>query len=122
MKDVRKLKQLQTQLNTMKGDAEAMKIELSAKQTAYNQKLQSIKKLKQEIDKIDKVSELKVSEHAITRYFERVKGFEIGEIEDEILSESVRGLVEKLGGSGTYPNGDYSVVIKDYTVTTIVKH
>ena len=120
IKETRILKKLQSQLSEMLGDAEAIKIEVANKQREYDHKLQAIKRLKEEILKFDEKKILRVSEHAIVRYFERVKGFNIGEIEEEILSDEVKRLVEVLGGSGSYPNKDYSVVMKNYTVTTIV--
>jgi hypothetical protein len=120
MNEVRQIKQLQSQLNKMISDAEVFKVMLKNTQREYDHKLASIKKMKEEIAKISEVKALKVSEHAIVRYFERVKGFDIANIEKEILSDSVVGLVEKLGGSGTYPNDEFSVIIKDFTVTTIV--
>ena len=120
MKEVRQYKQLQSQLNTMLGDADALKIEVANKQREYNQKLQAIEKLKNEMSKINNSENLKVSEHAIVRYFERVKGFDIEQVEKEILSEQVLNLVDKLGGNGSYPNDGFSVVMKPYTVTTVV--
>ena len=120
MKEVRQYKQLQSHLNTMLGDADALKIEVANKQREYNQKLKAIEKLKNEMAKLNNKESLKVSEHAIVRYFERVKGFDIEQVEKEILSEQVIKLVEQLGGNGQYPNEGFSVVMKNYTVTTIV--
>lgn len=120
MKEVRQYKQLQSQLNTMLGDSDALKIEVANKQREYNQKLQAIEKLKNEMAKLNNKESLKVSEHAIVRYFERVKGFDIEQVKKEILSEQVVKLVEQLGGNGQYPNERFSVVMKNYTVTTIV--
>ena len=120
MKEVRKYKQLQSQLNNMLADADALKIEVANKQREYNQKLQAVEKLKNEMAKLNNSENLKVSEHAIVRYFERVKGFDIEQVEKEILSEQVLKLVDKLGGNGSYPNDGFSVVMKNYTVTTVV--
>lgn len=120
MKEVRQYKQLQSQLNTMLADASALKIEVANKQREYNQKLQAIEKLKNEMKKLDSNEKPRVSEHAIVRYFERVKGFDIDQIEKEILSDQVLTLVDKLGGSGSYPNEGFSVVMKNNTVTTVV--
>lgn len=120
MKEVRKIKGLKTQLKKMEGDAEALKVDVAIKQREYKNKLDCIKVLKQEIKKHENNDNIRVSEHAIVRYFERVLGFDISQIEEEILSKSVLELVEKLGGSGSYPNKTYQVVIKNYTVTTII--
>ena len=120
MEEVRKVKQLQSQLNVLSGDAEALKMEIANKQRDYSLKLQSITRLKEEIAKIKDTKVPTVSEHAILRYLERVKGLNIPEIEKEILSDEVLKLVDYLGGSGTYPNGLFSVVMKNYCVTTVV--
>jgi hypothetical protein len=122
MKEVRQYKQLQSKLNIMLGDADALKIEVANKQREYNQKLQAIEKIKNEMTKLNNDEKAKVSEHAIVRYFERVKGFDINQIEKEILSENILNLIEKLGGSGNYPNGSFTVVMKNFVVTTIYKN
>jgi hypothetical protein len=71
------------------------------------------------MDKLNGKENLKVSEHAIVRYFERVLGSDIGLIEKKILTDEVVALVEKLGGTGTFNCDGFSVVIKNYTVVTI---
>jgi len=121
MDDVKKAKGLRSQVNSMSVDAEVLRVEIENKKTEYNQKLQKIKNINSEIRKIENNKKLKVSEHAIVRYFERVKGFNISEIENEILNDSVLDMVEKLGDSGRYPNSNnYIVVLKNSTVTTII--
>ncbi len=122
MKEVRKLKGLQSQLKLLEGDAEALLIEVSTKQREYNQKVQAVKKIREEIKSIDVDKTIKVSEHAIVRYFERVKGYNISDIEKEILSQEVVSMAEKLGGNGSYPNtGGFKVLMKNFTVTTIIE-
>lgn len=120
MKEVRQIKQLQSQLNILQGDAEALKIDISNKQKEHSQKMQSIARLKEEILKLGGNDTLKISEHALVRYFERVKGYNIAEIEKEILSEDIIKLINTLGGNGQYPNKGFSIVMKNNTVITIV--
>lgn len=122
MKDIRLYKQLQSQLNLMLADSAGLKIDIANKQKEYVQKLKAIDKLKAEMEKLNNDGSLKVSEHAIVRYFERVKGFSIEEIEKEILSDEILKMVETLGGNGTYTNNGFSVLIKNHTVTTITKN
>jgi hypothetical protein len=118
--DTRKIKQLQTQLLKAGSDADVLRVELGVKTKEYQQKLDTIKVLKSEIDRASKTTRLKVSDHAIIRYFERVKGYNISEIEQEILNDKIKVMIETLGGNGTYPNDTYSIVMRDYTVTTII--
>ncbi len=120
MKEVRKLKGLQSQLKTIEADIESLRIEMSNKQKDYNTKVHSAKKLRKEIENLNTSKTPKVTEHAIVRYFERVKGFNIAEIEKEILTDKIRGMAETLGGNGKYPNSGFEVVMKDFTVTTVI--
>lgn len=121
MKTIRQTKQLQSQLNLMLADEQVLSIEIKNKQQERNQKLQAIEKLRKQIKELESSDNPRVSEHAILRYFERVKGYDIEAIEKEILSEDVLKMVEKLGGNGSYPNKDFSVKMCNYTVTTIIK-
>lgn len=120
LKRTREIKGLISQLNKMKGDFEVLKSEISSKQKELSSKNKLIKEIQQKIDKLQDNGEIHISEHAFIRYFERVKGYDLKEIEKDILTEDVLKLIEQLGGSGKYPNKDFQVVMKDYTVTTIV--
>ena len=115
----RKIKGLSSQIKKLTGDSEALKIEISNKQKERSNKIKTIKELQKQIDFFKQNKKPTVSEHAIVRYFERIKGFDISEIEKEILSEEVLKLVETLGGKGTYPNKDFRVIMNNFTVTTI---
>ena len=119
MKEVRQYKQLKSQLDNLVGDSEVMKIDIANKQREYATKQQSIAQLKAEMDKLNGKENLKVSEHAMVRFFERVSGIDIEQIERRILTDEVIALVEKLGGTGTFNCDGFSVVIKNYTVVTI---
>ena len=121
MKEAQKIKRLKSQLNKLEGDAEALKVSVINTQKDYQSKLKSIKDLKEQINSFEKDTTIRVSEHAILRYLERVKGINISEIEKEILSDEVLNLVNQLGGTGGYPNKDFKVLMKNYTVTTITK-
>ncbi len=121
MKEQRELKGLKSQLYNMEGDEAALKIEVANIQREYSQKVKAIERLKTKIESIERTTKLKVSEHAMLRYLERVKGINLESLESEILSEEVRVMIETLGGTGGYPNKDFKVMLKNYTVTTIIK-
>lgn len=114
------IKRLKSQLSNLDGELTAIKVDLSNKQKEYNQKKKVFDSLLKKIKELNNPQEPDVSEHAIIRYFERVRGENIDEIKREILSEEVMDMIEKLGGSGKYPNKDYGVVIKNNVVVTIV--
>lgn len=117
MKEVREIKKLQTSLRKLDEQIFDIHNIMAEYQRKYNG-------LKQErislINKIDdmKKGELKVTEHAMLRYFERVLGFNLEEIEEKIVS----GISEtqKELGNGTYPSGLFKVVVKENTVVTII--
>lgn len=116
----RKIKGLRSQLKILEGDAQALKIAVSNAQKEYQAKRNLIKSIKAKIESFEnEYKSIRISEHAIVRFFERVKGFDIKSVEKEILSKEVLDLVEKLGGTGGYPNKGFKVVMKDHVVTTI---
>lgn len=119
MKEVQLIKQWQSQLHTLEAAAEAAKTELGIAQRKYSSILSEIKSIKSKIENINKTNSLKVSEHAVLRYLERVKGIDISQVEKDILSDKVITLVEQLGGTGKYPNDGFHVVLKNNTVVTI---
>jgi len=120
MRQPHKLKKLQLELKGLISDADNLQSELKALQDKRKQKLDAISDIRAQIHKLNEKDGLKVSDHAIVRYFERVKGFDMAEIQGEILSEEVLVMVEKLGGNGSFPNKDYSVVMKNNVVVTII--
>lgn len=65
---------------------------------------------------------IRVSDHAIIRYLERVKGVDISEIKREILTPEICEYVSTLGGSGKFPAEEgFHIVMRNNTVITVVK-
>jgi hypothetical protein len=90
------------------------------KQREVSQKKYAIDVLKEQIFKMNNKKSIKVSEHAILRYLERISGLEIDNIEKLILNDEVLDMINKLGGNGAYPTNEFKVVLKNYVVTTII--
>ena len=67
-------------------------------------------------------SNIKVSDHALIRYLERVKGMDLDAIRAEIIDEEIERQVSILGGHGAYLNQDqsYRVRIQDNTAVTVI--
>ena len=65
MKDVRKIKQLKSELENLEIDVSVLKIKLANINTEYNQKRTAIEQLKEEIKKISTTKEPRVSQQAI---------------------------------------------------------
>ena len=77
------------------------------------------RKKRREIRNAKKKPELRVSDHAIMRYFERVMGYDIDEIKAEIINQEVVSQVRVLGKSGRFSNGRFHVVMEDGVVATV---
>lgn len=113
------LKSLQSKVSRLKEKYQILKEEITFKQKESNQIQQEIKKLELKIENFNNSKDTIVSEHAILRYLERVKGLDIKAIEKEILSEEVLNLINTLGPNGSYPNNNFKVRLKNNIVTTI---
>lgn len=118
MKEV--LKALETKLKKLVGLREIVKKDLDAKQLESKQLLNQINQVKREISNLSNDKTPIISEHAILRYLERVKGLNIKEVENEILTEDVLKLIDTLGPNGTYPVDNFRIVLKNNVITTIV--
>lgn len=60
------------------------------------------------------------SDHAIVRYMERVKHLDLAKLKAEMIPDSFRRTLEKLGGTGTVCIDKYKVVVRDYVVVTVL--
>ena len=67
---------------------------------------------------VDKAS-LGVTDHAIIRYLERVKGVDMMSVKNDILSFNLVDTINRLGGTGVYVDQEHKVVVEDYKVITI---
>lgn len=117
------VKKLQTQYSKIRGELDALQNEISNKQREFSLKEKISRELLDNIERLSKPKEIKISEHAILRYLERVEMIDLKSKESKILSKSILELIEKLGPNGTYPNkeGGFSVKLKDNVVVTILK-
>lgn len=113
------VKGLESQLKVLIGKREAKKTEVARIQREYQEIIKSEKNLAEKISTIKENKGITVTEHAILRYLERVKGVDLKEVEDEILTESLRTNVSVLGGNGKYPLVGCRAVLKNGTVVTI---
>lgn len=113
------IKGLESQLKIIVGKKEAKKIEVSQTQKALSDLLKSEKQLQDRISQIKEEKGITVSEHAILRYIERVKGIDLKVIEEEIITEELKNNVIALGGNGKYPLNGCRAIMKNFTIVTI---
>ena len=62
---------------------------------------------------------LKVTDHAVVRYLERILGYDIDLIRDAIATKAIKAQIKKLGPNGEFINGNHRVVIKNSTAVTV---
>lgn len=65
--------------------------------------------------------EIHVTDHALIRYLERVKGLDRAALEAEIVTDELQGLVDQIGGSGRIPlkASGFTVVLRDYAILSL---
>lgn len=113
-------KELESQLKKQLGDVEGLKTELNNKRAELKTKEDIVKNLRDKINQLNLSNQTpSVSEHALVRYFERVKGFNMEEIKKEILNDKVLKLMDVLGSNGEYPSESCKLVVKNNVVVTI---
>ena len=121
MDKVQRIKHIKTQLPTLREKSTELSKDIAFKQKENQKVINQLKKMEDELKELEDCPELKVSEHAILRYFERVKGYDIKAIEIEILSAEVMNMVKTLGDTGKFPHKQgFTVVMAKGTVTTII--
>jgi chromosome segregation ATPase len=101
-----KLKKLQTRLTNSEKTIKELKEKKQDTETAIEIKEGEKKQIKKEIEDLKKkLARPIVTEHAILRYFERILGYDLDDIREEILSEEVLGYIHQMGISkGELPN------------------
>lgn len=115
------LKGCQTLLAKQKGDLEVVEKEYQTVSQKRGAIKATIKELTQRIQKLSAKSEAPiVSEHAMLRYFERVGGFSLDDVNEIILTPALISLIDEFG-SGIYPSENgFKVVVKNRTVVSIL--
>lgn len=122
MSNISKIKHLRSQLKDMIPEAEVLKNDYINRQKLYSNKVNQIKQIKKQIEDLENVKDIQLSEHAILRYLERVEGFDIDKIQNIIITEELKEQVETLGGNGVFPLGKTgnTIRLKNYTIVTII--
>ncbi len=120
--DHAELKRLQTkerELGQRISSAEREQAEAKARAQRDKAELEATRRKIRELSARD--GPLVVSEHAILRYLERVKGLDIEAVKAEIVPPGTEDLVRKLEGvDGLYPAGEHKIRVKENTVVTVV--
>lgn len=115
------LKRLQTEqkeLSDIVQSLEDKKKEVNEDCSKKKSKLDQVKKRIRELTSLE--NGVIVSEHAMLRYLERVRGVNLKELHDAILTHEIEEKIKTLG-NGVYPvGGTHQVKVRDGTVVTIM--
>jgi hypothetical protein len=120
MRDKITLKGLQSQLNLVEGEIQVVKTQIKVKKDELQAKIKTAKSLQERIRQYcGEGEEPVVSEHALLRWVERVKGINLEEIKQEMLNPFVLNQINTLGGNGTVVGENFSLKMRNNTITTV---
>ena len=119
VKDGQIIKGLETQLSKLEGEVTVLKSQVKTLNNELVQKLNTISSIRSKIKELGVSKELRISEHAILRYIERVLGINIKEIEETILCDKILTQHSILGkGTFIHPKG-FKCITRDNTIVSI---
>jgi hypothetical protein len=121
------LKSLETRRRKVKEKLIVKKNEQVHLSREINQLIRNVKDIESSIDqlKVKKISNqsITVTEHAILRFLERVKGIDMEEVKKEIVSPLTLMQIKALGSGyypGEYEDTSFKVRVKDNAVVTVL--
>ncbi len=113
------LKGLQTRLERAKAEWNEAERDLAIHKAKAVQAKERVTALEGELKRFKETQAIVVSEHALLRYLERVKGINMEEIRQEILQPEVVQAIQHFRG-GLIPANGFRLRVRDKTVTTIM--
>lgn len=120
MQNTVELKGLQSQLTKKKAELDLSYTEQKEVTAKINSLRADVGKIEDNIRKVmDRSKDIVVSEHAIIRYLERVRGWDMEEIRREIIMPSVETQIKSFR-SGTFPGPKCKLRVKDNVVMTVI--
>lgn len=98
-------------INTYEEDIKKKNLELKEKKIELNEIMTAIKNIENNNDVV-------ISEHAILRYLERVKGFNLEDIKNEMLDARTRQSLKVVPVNKIKRDG-YNLIIKNKVIITV---
>lgn len=114
------IKSLQTQVNKLRLDRDAKKLEIARFQRELEATNKSIRDIEDRIKRAEGSGDIIITEHAILRYCERVMMIDMNKVREQIVTPEIEQMVASLGGNGRYPNKGFHLVMQENKVVTIV--
>lgn len=116
--EVKNIKDLQIEKDTLITDIMRLKENIEVLQKEFNVKNADLNMCIVKERNYTRRKKIKVSDHAVVRYFERIKGVDIEAIRKSILSLNIDTKNEYIE-DGTYDMGAYKIVLVKNTVVTL---
>ena len=92
--------------------------DLNQKNKELNDKKKQLNLILKNIKDIENNNDVVISEHAILRYLERVKGFNLEDIKNEMLDVTTKDTLKVLPVNKIKCDG-YNLIIKNNVITTV---
>lgn len=110
-----KIKILKNQLSRIREDIDILKRNLI-------KLLEKSREIERDIAIQESGEVLKVTDHALLRYIERVQNFDVESVRRSIITPELQEMAKLLGGNGDYVllEMKLKLVMKNYTIITIV--
>lgn len=116
---MQKIKSINTQIKQLESSLQTLNEDVRTKQKAASAMSNRVTALKEKLLNIQTHTATPIiSEHAILRYLERVKGVDIEELKNEILDHNTVAQI-KFAGNCTIKKANYTLVVKNNTIITI---
>jgi len=114
-------KALETRRNELQAERKVLVGEIADKQQISAVMKKKIGLLHKKIESIKEATPKKiiVSEHAMLRYLERVRGIDLQEIADIILTEKSVKVVQEFGDCKINTENGFKIIVKNNSVVTV---
>jgi hypothetical protein len=122
MSNANQLIRLQIELEAANQEYTQIMKDQKAVQKKSAEKMKQVQDIKKKIKVLASptLTDIVVTDHAIVRYLERVKGVDIEEIRRSIVTEKVKEMIDTLG-TGLFPiNNEFRIKVQDKRVITVM--
>jgi len=108
-------------LDKLRGELRRLNDRLAANQRDCQQLTEDRDKVADRLKQI-KANEIHWTDHGLVRYLERVNkpSIDADAILAEVVTDELQDLIDKLGGNGKFPCGEYSIILRDHHIVTVV--
>ncbi len=116
------LKAVETRRNALQAKRKVLNVEINDKQresAAMNQKIKELQALSEALRE-KTPDQIIVTEHAMLRYLQRVENLDVEALQNRILTDETKEIINQLGTCKiNVPNSDIVLIVKDRNIVTV---